>query len=75
MKTTEQRIAELIKRHAFLRYSNTKSHSRTLDEAIGRIEQEYIMFTGYEIKDNSEHQKLLEYYDNELNKEKNIHVK
>lgn len=75
MKTTEQKIAELIKRHAFLSYSNIKSHSRTLDEAIGRIEQEYIILTGYEIKDNPEHQKLLESYDNKLNKEKNIHVK
>lgn len=75
MKTTEQRIVELIKRHAFLSYSNWINNSRLTSEAIDRIEQEYIMLTGYEIKDNPEHQKLLEYYDNELKKEKNIHVK
>ena len=66
MKTTEQKMKDLIQRHAFLLYSNYKNHSRLTSESIDRIEREYIILTGYEIRDNPEHRKLIDQYEKNL---------
>jgi hypothetical protein len=63
---TEKKIKDLIKRHANLMYSNYINHIRLKQEAIDRIEQEYILLTGYEIRDNDEHKKLVADYDKRL---------
>lgn len=69
MKNADEKISDLIKRHAFLRYSSYKDDSRVIRDAMDRIEREYIVLTGYEIAENEEHKKLLIEYNQKLKNE------
>lgn len=66
---TEIKIRSLILRHTALCYSEWIEHSRLITDAMSRIEIEYIELTGYEIRNNPEHKRLLENYDKILQHE------
>lgn len=55
----ETKIKNLVFRHVFLTCENYLEHRRTFTEAIDRIEREYIVLTGFEIKNNPAHTELL----------------
>lgn len=60
----DKKIKTLIIRHVNLLYQNNKKYSSIIAQAIDRIEQEYILLTGYEIRDNKEHKKLINKFKN-----------
>ena len=60
----EKEIRSLIKRYALLRYTDQRTYCRLIKEAVDRIQRRYIILTGYEIEDNEECQKLLDFYNN-----------
>jgi hypothetical protein len=69
-QTTEQKIKNLILRYVDLRITGSKRHSRLIDNAIDRIQQEYCILTeGNLIDDNPEVKRLI----NEKMKASEIH--